>query len=714
MIIHSKTETCMTQNHFVSVYQKISSYRGDFHLLQILEGIRDGQWKEQVARLRRELKEGNDTEAEKLKKQLPAFTLSATYRGRRIVSEITAYSGYIMLDIDKLTPSEAIRLRSLAATLPHTVFAFVSPSECGLKIGVQPPDGLPLTLRNHRDNFQASVVFYEEHLGVRIDPSGKDAGRLCFVSFDPDIYIRREELPCRRETQPEAVPPAGNAAQQPSRAFNRRQINCKLSAAHRDADKVAVYEPGNRNNFVYLFSHYCRRRDLSQENVKDYCRLNFADLDEDEMTKTVDSAYGAPPEEQTEKTKNGEKTPSLRAIANYLQQQYILRYNVITHRIEIRLKKSRKAFVPVDERMLHTLWCEMTHTGLRCRFTTFRILLYSHFVKDYNPFEDYFRKLPPWDGVTDHIGQMAARVTTTRPELWDECFRRWIVAMVACALVPEVINHTVLVLTGPQGVGKTSWCMNLIPPELRNHVHSGPADPRSKDIRLALTECILINLDELGALGERDLNQLKEMITTSIIRERRYYGRDTDTYVRRCSFTASANTTQVLSDLTGARRFLCFETLSIDYRSPVDYDALYAQVLAVYQSGYKYWFDGCELDTLHSNNESFRIQSPEEELFLTYFRLPEAGESATLLLSSAQILQLLTQKAPVFITRQAVNNLTVILKKHGFEQIRHHKRRVFRVVKIDEEEVERRKKEDEPGNGDEGQGADDQSYIPFD
>lgn len=703
----------------VTCFVGFSRNQGEIPLTQFLHGIRDGRSAQTVNAIRQAMKDADPAKAEQLKKTLPGYTISATFAGARRMENLSAYNRLIILDIDKLDADQVDPVMWKAADCPLTLACFRSPSAYGVKIIVCPVCSHPLTVANHRVTFRQTVETYEELLGVCIDPSGKDPGRLCFDSYDPDMYIspRIDAMIAAMDEQEGQKDQQEKTSQEaPFTQMTRKTITNKLGASRRQTNRVATYEPGNRNNYIYLFSHYCRRKNLPPESVIEYARKHFNDIHDDEMLQTIQSAYNAPLDDKTgnDKKRNADRLPPLHEVEKHMKEYYTLRYNVITQRLEVKRKKSKVKFQPVDERILHTLWCEVIKAGIPCRFLTFRIVLYSHFVPGYNPFEDYFYNLPPWDGVTDHIAQVASTVTTTRPALWLECFRKWIVAMVACALVPEIINHTVLVFCGPQGVGKTSWCVNLIPPALKNYIHSGPADPHQKDIRLALTECILINLDELGALGERELNQLKEMITTPIIRERRAYGRDNETYPRCCSFTASANTVQVLSDLTGARRFLCFETIRIDYLSPINHAGLYAQALALFRASYKFWFDGAEIETLHLNNENFRIQSPEEELFFTYFRLPKPGDTNVLLLSTSEVLQSLNYKAPIHITRQAANNLSMMLRKHGFEQVRQLNRRLFRVVKIDEEEVDRQRKEQTPPKNNDSQIPEDQTNISFD
>jgi hypothetical protein len=46
-----------------------------------------------------------------------------------------------------------------------------------------------LIKENHLYNYVVTADYYEHLLGVKIERSGKDIGRLCFVSFDSDIYI---------------------------------------------------------------------------------------------------------------------------------------------------------------------------------------------------------------------------------------------------------------------------------------------------------------------------------------------------------------------------------------------------------------------------------------------------------------------------------------------------------------------------------------------
>ena len=313
-------------------------------------------------------------------------------------------------------------------------------------------------------------------------------------------------------------------------------------------------------------------------------------------------------------------------------------------------------------------------------------MIHSGFSKEFDPFKSYFSKLPAWDGETDHIAWLASTVSTTRPEYWLTCLRKWLVAAVACAIDTNMENHTVLLLSGGQGLGKTTWCRNLVPPELREYTYSGNLDPSSKDASLLLSDCFLILLDELSGQSSMELNRLKAMITKNYVHERRAYAHNSETYERRASFAATVNDSQVLSDRTGSRRFLCFEAARIDYLSPVDYKNVYAQALALYKDGFKCWFSDTDITEINANNEPFQQSSPEEELFYTYFRKPRRFE-AFLQLSSSEILAKIAEKTRMPITKINVVNLGKMLKRAGFEHFVRNGKRLFTVIELTFDEV---------------------------
>jgi len=708
------------KNVLVSCYKHFNQFLGNHPLLNVLKGIMGGRWKKPVMALRDALAAGDRDGAEKIKKSLPAFTVSAFYEGARRKECMKGYNCVVILDIDKLDADEVDPVVWKASDSVYTLFAFRSPGGRGVKIGVdplaeggQPLIGHALTVENHRATFEACKGYYEALLGIEVDPSGKDPGRLCFVSWDPDMYLaENRDLKSLRSLRSlrdletpgnSKVPKTPNSPKEHSPTFKRlrRKISRKIK-----------YADGSRNNYLYSFAILCCEEGIPIDATLTYCLKQFKDLPENEIRPTLQSAYtrfsGQP-----EGKKEQKKASIIREIQYELGQHYQFRYNQVMNCIEYRRPHSIEPFRMLDKKKENTMWCDLMDKSINCSQKTMQAVLLSDFTPDYHPFREYFNNLPAWDGVTDHITAVADRVQTTNPEWWHECFRRWIVALVACAIQPGVENHTVLMLDGEQGTGKTRWCCNLVPPELHEYRHSGPANPRSKDIRIGMSQCLLINLDELHALDEMELNQMKEMITTGVIRERVPYGERANQHERVCSYTASIDSSLVLTDINGSRRFLCFHVLSIDYLSPIDYAALYSQAVSLLNDGFKYWFDRSEIELFNANNEEFRIHYPEEELFYTYYRKPRPDEAKKSYLTTAQILHQLCLKSFLKITPKSTKLLASVLKKAGFEQVRRQNRRLFVVVELTQDEIRAEKEGTTEQTEENGKGTDKQGTLPL-
>lgn len=666
-------------------------------MTQILAEIREGRYASRIHNLRQVLNKGDKSQADRLKRQLPAFTVSATYTGKRLPECLQTYNPLQILDIDGIAETDILRLRHLAEAACYTVACFVSPGGLGLKIIVYAAVDLPLIPANHRMVYTVLQAWYAALLGVQIDTSGSDAGRLCFVSHDPELFVSPRfrdwlndtgdlpsDLPLLtpRKGTPgdeagDAVPVDDSSGPKSRAAF--------FSRARSRTNRKFRYADGNRNNYVYLFANHCNRLGISREETAGYCTAHFADLPAEEIDSALSSAYSHAAGQEKESSKRADN--HVEQVQEFLRWKYCLRKNVVKGVVEYKAKTTRQqTYEPVTDYWENSVWRALQLEGIRVKLPELRAVIHSDFSGEYNPFVSYFNGLPVWDGQTDHIALLASTVQTSCPDYWLTCLHKWLVAAVACAIDPGAENHSVLLLSGEQGLGKTTWCRHLVPPELAGYVYSGNVDPSTKDASLLMSDCFLIILDELSGQSRMELNRLKAMITKDSVRERRAYAHNAETYMRRASFVATVNDSQVLTDRTGSRRFLCFEAKAIDYRHPVDHAGIYAQALSLYRSGFKYWFSDTDITEINANNEPFQQSSPEEELFFTYFRRPERFE-ASLFLSSSDILAKLAEKTRLSITNLNVNNLGKMLKRADFEQTKQGNKRVFSVIELTFEQV---------------------------
>ncbi len=252
--------------------------------------------------------------------------------------------------------------------------------------------------------------------------------------------------------------------------------------------------------------------------------------------------------------------------------------------------------------------------------------------------------------------------------LWRACFKKWFVAMVASWMNDEVVNHTVLVLVGRQGIYKTTWLDHLIPPALRPYSSKLPLSGQiSKDDRLRLCENGMLNIDELDAICGREMNIMKSLLTSTDINERAAYGRLKERKVRLASFCASTNKREFLTDITGNRRWLPFEVESIQnpFYTTLPYEMMYAQAVYLVQNDFNYWFDMDEIEVMEQHNEEFRAQENEEQLLPILFDIPAEGKGE--FMTTAEISERLVTygniKKPMK-TRQ----LGVLMAKKGFQK----------------------------------------------
>lgn len=687
----------------VTLFTNFKFRKGDVNLIDTLDDIRNGKYAPAVNRIRTCMDQGDPETADALKKQLPAITISATYGKQRLKEYMTAYNPLVILDFDELNPAELPRHIELIRKACYTVACWISPRGRGIKIIAYPAVGIETVAGNHPALYKQAKDWYERLLGVGADTSGSDAGRLCILSYDPMLYLSPRFEPWLKG---EGAMPGDLPVME---AVAEKRLSPLIASARKKTTRKYPYTEGNRNNYVHLFASHCNRMGVSREEVEAYASQSFADLPSEEIRQAIDSAYTHTEQYATQK-------PALRShrgdgfvsqIQAFLNERFNLRRNIVKRMAEYRDLKGHRAYRQVTDYWENSIWCALQKAGVFCRLSDLRAVIHSDFSPEYNPFRSYFENLPRWDGKGDPIGQLAATVDTTCPEFWEKCLRKWLVAVVACAINEQKANHTVLLLSGAQGLGKTTWLRNLVPPAFRDYVYSGNIDPTGKDSSLMMSDCFLIILDELSGQSRVELNQLKALITKDSILERRPYARNAELFVRRASFAATVNDSQILTDRTGSRRFLCFETVRIDYLSEIDHTAIYAQALSLYKAGFRYWFADGDITEVNNNNEPFQQSCPEAELLFTYFRKPTRFERP-LLLSVSEILSIIAERTRFSMTVMSVNMLGRVLKSASFESRKRHGKRLYSVIQLDNDQVEARRKGMgyDPEDKDENKGED--------
>jgi hypothetical protein len=670
----------------------------------ILEEIKTGKYKHAIVYLRKSHKEKKEEAYNKAKKALPAFTPSAKFVGGRKTEYLVEYSKCIILDIDKLSAADLQNAKQLANQSEYTYASFISPSGNGLKILVK----IETPETQHKETFLKVQAHYEEILKLEIDKSGKDVTRLCFYSWDENLYLNENatvfaseaKQPCQTEIV--SVSPTHNSQ------FITHNSDAIYNHCIRFTEKKVQFANGSRNVFVHQLACNLNRKGVALQEALGYILTDFG-YDEKEVTQAVNSAYGNIHEFGNDKNgkpiKKKEVTLSLsKSFADdeddedkprptqidrlelFLSTRYVFRHNIVSGKLEFQYYGKKKWHV-MNDFIENSMLRECLKGRIKTNLSSLRNLLNSDFCELFNPFEHYFFNLPTYDEKTDYITELANTITTTKQDLWQQCFKKWIVAMVGCVLDDKIINHTVIVFSGKQGLGKTTWVEKLMPRQLKEYLFSGTINPNNKDTLVQLSECMLINLDELENLNRSEIGSLKEIITKTQIRMRKAYGHNNETMPRRASFAGSVNTAQFLNDSTGSRRFLCFELEGIKYQHEVDIDLVFAQALFLFKSGFRHWFDQEEIKNISENNEQYQLRSPEEELLLTWFTACEK-EQANAYLNASQIASKLAERAKINVNDGTINKLGKALKKHNFIRLKKNGIFVYALIENSYEEVD--------------------------
>ncbi|AIJ37042.1 VapE domain-containing protein [Flavobacterium psychrophilum] len=670
----------------------------------ILDEIKTGKYKPGIVYLRKSLAE-NKTEAyNKAKKSLPAFTPSAKFVGGRKLEFLAEYSKCIILDIDKLNENDLQNAKHLANQSEFTFASFISPSGNGLKILVK----INSDKANHKEAFLLVQAHFESVLNLEIDKSGKDVTRLCFYSFDENLYLNENSTTFVTLSAVEM--PLIETKLEPKTENPIPETNYEAIYNHciKFTEKKVQYANGSRNVFVHQLACNMNRKAVPMDVALNFIQTDF-NFDDKEVSQAVTSAYGNilefgktekapnPNEKQNKKTnKNSDdedddddekpRVTQIDKLENFLSGKYVFRHNIVSGKLEFQYFGKKKWNV-MNDFIENSMLRECLKGRIKTNLSSLRNLLYSDFCELFNPFEDYFFNLPKYDEKTDYITELANTITTTKQELWQQCFKKWLVAMVGCVLDEKVINHTVIVFSGKQGLGKTTWVEKLVPRQLKEYLFSGTINPNNKDTLVQLAECMLINLDELENLNRSEIGSLKEIITKTQIRMRKAYGHNNETMPRRASFAGSVNTAQFLNDSTGSRRFLCFELEGIQYQHNVDINMAFSQALFLFKSGFKHWFDQEEIKSITENNEQYQLRSPEEELLLTWFE-PCEVETAQSFLNASQIASKLVDRTKININDNTINKLGKALKKHNFIRLKKNGLFVYAVKEYSYEEVD--------------------------
>lgn len=215
-------------------------------------------------------------------KKFKAFNFDyATFSGtftQRAAQHLIQRTPFICIDLDHIGGTDAIKkIQTIILGNFTPALMFISPSGDGLKavFKVNPATG------EHLQYFRALQRFFDAEIGLRIDPSGSDICRACFMPHDPDAYFNPdcdvldgsfidsfppiERLPISHSTL--------EKPQAPASVFTTDDVFANLL---KWLNNKETFVNGNRNNYVSKLASACNRYGLAEDETVTRL-LNFSE-----------------------------------------------------------------------------------------------------------------------------------------------------------------------------------------------------------------------------------------------------------------------------------------------------------------------------------------------------------------------------------------------------------------------------------------------------
>ena len=615
---------------------------------------------------------------------------------------------------------------------PHTLMSYITMSGNGLRViftyEIAPEfSGVPKDEEEvkkfeayYQQAFYAGNAYYEKLLGAKADMKCKNITRLSGLAHDPDVFLRPEAEVVPFTTEEISTAAAAYAKQsKEDKQMQRIQTYFDTLIAPQLAKAKIEFRSGSHNEYVMRVGYKFAERRFSKKVAIRWAMQKFGkDYPDTEQVINSCFANASPHGKQGGGGNRGDsKTASVEEIKSFLDGHVSLRFNEITSRVEFKaptddnLKSHTDStdftdegiWTPINDRKVNSLWSKMSEVTRVNKQDIYNIIE-SDYVPLFNPFTEYLSTLQsvesvrsvcqnksPSVGEKDYIRELAQTVRVKGGEqeqmLWHLYLKKWLVGMVASWISDDVVNNVILVLIGEQGAYKTTWFNYLLPPPLKQYFYTKTnANRMSKDDILTLAQYALVCCEELDTMRPAELNQLKAAVTMPSIDERAAYAHYHEHRKHIASFCGTGNSTQFLSDPTGNRRWLPFEVESIvsPRDHPFHYEGIYAQALALFKSGFQYWFTKEEIQELNHHNRQFETPHLERELVSLYFRVPLESENG-MLMTSARAIQIIgtgiSQKLNPTRVGLAFNEL-------GFQRVRYHGIRGYLVIQRTAEEMQ--------------------------
>ncbi len=254
----------------------------------------------------------------------------------------------------------------------------------------------------------------------------------------------------------------------------------------------------------------------------------------------------------------------------------------------------------------------------------------------FNDIQNYLRGLKgKWDGQprldTLFVDYLGAKDTAYNRAVTRKAFA----AAVARAMTPGCKYDNMVILAGPQGIGKST----LLDKMSRGWFNDSIRTFEGKEASELLQGVWLVEVSELDAFRKTDVSRIKQFLSLRADRFRAAYGRNVKEIPRSCIFFGTTNTPDFLQDTTGNRRFWPIDTGEVRHTKNVwndltdeEIDQLWAEAFVRWQLNEPLFLTGAIEEEAKLKQEEHREVSSREGVVREFLerQVPEDWNKWTL------------------------------------------------------------------------------------
>ena len=260
----------------VTLFAHVRDVENPFYkeINEVLLSFKNGSNKEKIEFIR-SIEDKDKRNKEKAKLKSICFSGEFSYRSAK---NIINHSGFACLDFDDV--DDPVCLRDSLQDNDYIYSAFISPSGNGVKALVK----VPKEIHNYKKYYEAICETFD----TKLDEKTKDISRVCYESYDPDLFINEnsKEWVLMKEyteiTRTNKYP----------KHFQIVDTSKKVDVIIKWFNKKFTLNAGERNNNLFKLSAGLNRAGLAKDEALSLFKNYYSvGLEDSEIESIINSAY---------------------------------------------------------------------------------------------------------------------------------------------------------------------------------------------------------------------------------------------------------------------------------------------------------------------------------------------------------------------------------------------------------------------------------------